>query len=116
MYGALYALSPEPFPTKDRGTGNAIMATANRIFGIMVSPSVDDCTRARLSTLTHHPGPDHCSACEPHDICANLDFRSYLHCLWFYCSLAAIRAPWARIFVASRSVLHALSKLCLWVA
>jgi len=35
MYGVLYALSPELFPTKDRGTGNAIVATANRIFGIM---------------------------------------------------------------------------------
>lgn len=36
MYGVLYALSPELFPTKSRGTGNAIVATANRIFGIMV--------------------------------------------------------------------------------
>ncbi|KII86743.1 hypothetical protein PLICRDRAFT_267090 [Plicaturopsis crispa FD-325 SS-3] len=35
MYGVLYALSPELFPTKDRGTGNAIVAVANRIFGIM---------------------------------------------------------------------------------
>jgi len=36
MYGVLYAITPELFPTKDRGTGNAITATANRIFGIMV--------------------------------------------------------------------------------
>ncbi|KAJ8591671.1 MFS general substrate transporter [Rhizopogon salebrosus TDB-379] len=35
MYGVLYAISPELFPTKDRGTGNAIVATANRIFGVM---------------------------------------------------------------------------------
>lgn len=35
MYGVLYAITPELFPTKDRGTGNAIVATANRIFGIM---------------------------------------------------------------------------------
>ncbi|KAJ8517233.1 hypothetical protein ONZ45_g5568 [Pleurotus djamor] len=35
MYGVLYALSPEVFPTKDRGTGNAITASANRVFGIM---------------------------------------------------------------------------------
>ncbi|KAF9233402.1 major facilitator superfamily domain-containing protein [Melanogaster broomeanus] len=35
MYGVLYAISPELFPTKDRGTGNAIVASANRIFGIM---------------------------------------------------------------------------------
>ncbi|KAF9265777.1 MFS general substrate transporter [Marasmius fiardii PR-910] len=35
MYGVLYALTPELFPTKDRGTGNAITASANRIFGVM---------------------------------------------------------------------------------
>ncbi|KAG8680989.1 MFS sugar transporter, partial [Ceratobasidium sp. 395] len=35
MYGVLYAMTPELFPTKDRGTGNGIAATANRIFGIM---------------------------------------------------------------------------------
>ncbi|KAL7279805.1 hypothetical protein ACG7TL_006212 [Trametes sanguinea] len=35
MYGVLYAVSPELFPTKDRGTGNALVASANRVFGIM---------------------------------------------------------------------------------
>ena len=35
MYGVLYAVTPELFPTKDRGTGNAIVAAANRIFGVM---------------------------------------------------------------------------------
>ena len=35
MYAVLYAFTPEVFPTKDRGTGNALTATANRIFGIM---------------------------------------------------------------------------------
>lgn len=35
MYAVLYAYTPEVFPTKDRGTGNALTATANRIFGIM---------------------------------------------------------------------------------
>ncbi|KAE8448855.1 hypothetical protein EG329_008857 [Mollisiaceae sp. DMI_Dod_QoI] len=35
MYAVLYAYTPEIFPTKDRGTGNALTATANRIFGIM---------------------------------------------------------------------------------
>jgi len=37
MYGVLYAVTPELFPTKDRGTGNAMTATANRVFGIMVN-------------------------------------------------------------------------------
>jgi len=35
MYAVLYAYTPEIFPTKDRGTGNAITASANRMFGIM---------------------------------------------------------------------------------
>lgn len=35
MYAVLYAYTPEIFITKDRGTGNALTATANRIFGIM---------------------------------------------------------------------------------
>jgi MFS family permease len=52
MYGVLYAISPELFPTKDRGTGNAIVATANRIFGVMVSPS---CYYAHILTLLTPP-------------------------------------------------------------
>ena len=36
MYGVLYAITPELFPTKDRGTGNALTATGNRICGVMV--------------------------------------------------------------------------------
>ncbi|KAF8963294.1 MFS general substrate transporter [Flammula alnicola] len=35
MYGILYAISPEIFPAKDRGTGNALTAAATRIFGLM---------------------------------------------------------------------------------
>ncbi|PGH26493.1 hypothetical protein AJ80_01807 [Polytolypa hystricis UAMH7299] len=35
MYAVLYSYTPEIFPTKDRGTGNALTAAANRIFGIM---------------------------------------------------------------------------------
>lgn len=35
MYAVLYAYTPEVFPTIHRGTGNALTATCNRIFGIM---------------------------------------------------------------------------------
>jgi hypothetical protein len=35
MYAVLYSYTPEIFSTKDRGTGNAITASANRVFGIM---------------------------------------------------------------------------------
>jgi MFS family permease len=41
MYAVLYGYTPEIFPTKDRGTGNAMTATGNRVFGIMaVSPHI----------------------------------------------------------------------------
>ncbi len=36
MYGVLYALSPEVFPAKDRGTGNGLVSTATRVFGVIV--------------------------------------------------------------------------------
>ena len=36
MFGVLYAISPEIFPAKDRGTGNALVFTATRIFGLIV--------------------------------------------------------------------------------
>lgn len=35
MYAVLYGFTPELFPTPQRGTGNALAATSNRIFGIM---------------------------------------------------------------------------------
>ncbi|KAJ7636010.1 MFS general substrate transporter [Mycena polygramma] len=35
MYGVLYAISPEIFPAKDRGTGNALTSTATRVFGVI---------------------------------------------------------------------------------
>ncbi|VBB71712.1 Putative protein of unknown function [Podospora comata] len=35
MYAVLYSFTPELFPTPQRGTGNALTATCNRIFGIM---------------------------------------------------------------------------------
>lgn len=35
MYGILYAYTPEVFPTSSRGSGNAICASLNRLFGII---------------------------------------------------------------------------------
>ncbi|THH15873.1 hypothetical protein EW146_g4677 [Bondarzewia mesenterica] len=35
MYGVLYAISPELFPAKDRGTGNGLVLTATRVFGVI---------------------------------------------------------------------------------
>jgi hypothetical protein len=61
MYGVLYAISPEIFPAKDRGTGNAMTATATRVFGILVgdmhtcTPTallIRNASRLRLSLFT----------------------------------------------------------------
>jgi MFS family permease len=49
MYAVLYAYTPEIFPTKDRGTGNALTATANRVFGIMAVSRI-----SLLRTFYHH--------------------------------------------------------------
>ena len=35
MYAVLYGFTPELFPTPQRGTGNALAAICNRVFGIM---------------------------------------------------------------------------------
>jgi MFS family permease len=51
MYAVLYGFTPELFPTPQRGTGNALAATCNRVFGIMaVSLSLSP---ADLSRGTH---------------------------------------------------------------
>lgn len=44
MFAVLYTYTPEIFPTKDRGTGNALTATCSRIFGLMAVsiPSLHD--------------------------------------------------------------------------
>ena len=42
MYGVLYAISSEIFPAKDRGTGNGLVSTAMRIFGVIVSIALSD--------------------------------------------------------------------------
>ncbi|KAG8881170.1 hypothetical protein FRB98_004521 [Tulasnella sp. 332] len=56
MYGVLYAMTPELFPTKDRGTGNALASTANRIFGVMapIIALYANLTRSLLSNI-HDP-------------------------------------------------------------
>jgi MFS family permease len=42
MYAVLYSFTPELFPTPQRGTGNALSATCNRVFGIMAVSAVEN--------------------------------------------------------------------------
>ena len=50
MYGVLYAISPELFPAKDRGTGNGLTATATRVFGILVRSPLLHAVSVQLTT------------------------------------------------------------------
>ena len=59
MYGVLYAVSPELFPAKDRGTGNGLTATTTRIFGVLVSSSFS------TLPLLFHPIPPHPTSSHP---------------------------------------------------
>ena len=63
MYGVLYAISPEVFPAKDRGTGNGLTATATRVFGIIVRSS----TSYASQQLTKVAGTGHRDVREPRD-------------------------------------------------
>ena len=110
MYGVLYALSPELFPTKDRGTGNATVASANRVFGIMVLLS-SYCTRVwRLIFWCRHRSSHFTPTCQ--QVCRSsllvlcslfpVSFRFYCHsnleerphCNFFYSS-----PSWTSCFV-----------------
>jgi MFS family permease len=63
MYAVLYGYTPEVFATKDRGTGNALAATANRVFGIM-AVSFSPHQLASLTVLANH-----CHVCRPQYFC-----------------------------------------------
>ena len=78
MYGVLYAISPEIFPAKDRGTGNGLVSTATRVFGVLVrDPRFHDYFY-REQRLTHLiTGTHNCTVCQYNY------FRSGLHFWWF---------------------------------
>lgn len=90
MYAVLYAYTPEIFPTKDRGTGNALTATANRVFGIMAVSKFD--------TPVIHPLmltdflANHSYVCKPSNFCPCLYKRGVVHCSWTSGCGSSIRA------------------------
>lgn len=55
MYTVLYAYTPEIFPTKDRGPGDAITTTANRMFGVL-APIVAMFANLEASAPVHVSG------------------------------------------------------------
>ena len=78
MYAVLYAYTPEIFPTKDRGTGNALTATANRIFGIMAVSLHSSSLCCVIDELTLTPA-NYCNVRKFGDLCARVYQRSTFH-------------------------------------
>lgn len=82
MYAVLYAYTPEIFPTKDRGTGNALTATSNRIFGIMAVSFF----LSVLKPMRSHPFPEtnqikanYRNVCQSRNLSTGLHKRSFVH-------------------------------------
>ena len=96
MYGVLYAVSPELFPTRDRGTGNANVASANRVFGIMVSglanqePSGARYAKWKLTWLCYVVGSDHCVVRQLEYACADLGGWCDIPHSRVHCTIATI--------------------------
>jgi hypothetical protein len=60
MYGVLYAISPEIFPAKHRGTGNGLTAMATRLFGVLVGKI---CLRLEIQLMRFVSGTDNRVVC-----------------------------------------------------
>lgn len=91
MYGVLYAISPEVFPAKDRGTGNGLTATATRVFGLIVSRPA-----ASVFPLTHwfNTGAGDSALRKFVHSCAGVCFGRAHHSQRSDGSASAIRAAW----------------------
>jgi hypothetical protein len=57
-------MSPEIFPAKDRGTGNALTATATRVFGVMVRHLVSPAYRNVLIRCRDPTGAHYRTVCK----------------------------------------------------
>lgn len=102
MYGVLYAITPELFPTKDRGTGNALVAAANRIFGIMVSLLRTPLLTYLTITGRHSTGPDHCAQGRLDQLSSDLHRWSYFYRCGCYRSFTTLRVPWKGFSIISK--------------
>ena len=81
MYGVLYAISPELFPAKDRGTGNGLTATATRVFGILVRLS-RPCPAHADELKAIFEGSHHRFIRKSSDGCPRVCFRGTNICCW----------------------------------
>lgn len=89
MYGVLYAISPEIFPAKDRGTGNGLTAMATRLFGILVNSTFLSFTACY--TKCHTSGTYHCLVRQPGNGCAGVHIWGIDYLRWVPHAIVAIR-------------------------
>ena len=94
MYAVLYAYTPEIFPTKDRGTGNALTATANRVFGIMGKSD-------RMSVHLLIISTDHRHVRQPGNVGTRIHQWGIVHRGGPHRPHIAIRVPGEGVFVKS---------------
>lgn len=79
IYGVLYAVSPELFPTRDRGTGNAIVSAANHTTGVIVSLSQLSRSCSHALARDRRVGTSGSFVWESRDVCADLRRRCDVH-------------------------------------
>lgn len=94
MYAVLYAYTPEIFPTKDRGTGNALTATANRVFGIMAVSLIYIIFVLpwRFSDAnTSYATANHCYVCKPPNFSTCIHQWGAFHSSWSFGSRPPLR-------------------------
>lgn len=91
MYAVLYAYTPEIFPTKDRGTGNALTASTNRIFGIMAVSSLHLHLALSIQVLTSIKA-NHRDVCQPGDFSSCVHQWSIVHSCRTASHFSALRA------------------------
>ena len=97
MYAVLYGFTPELFPTPQRGTGNALTATCNRVFGIMAVLYLPDNQLWILKTDIWTAYRGH--VCRPQYRCTGLHQWSPVYCCRSNGSCSAIRVEGKGSFV-----------------
>lgn len=98
MYGVLYAVSPEIFPAKDRGTGSGLVAISTRAFGVLVCLCF---SRFTLKLTRFKQGSDNCPVCQYTNFGPGLYIWRIDYFCGFSCVIAAFRAKRARISLNS---------------
>lgn len=92
MWGVLFAVTPELFPAKDRGTGNSVVELGDRIFNLFVSPVVEPGCVVGSLIVWVRVGPGYRVVCGLDDGGADLAVWGAVHRCWIFGIPLAVRA------------------------